>query len=622
VDALTLERMGGTLRHRGPDDQDQYLDQHAGLVHTRLSIIDLSNGRQPLSNEDGTVWIVFNGEIYNFQELRGRLEAKGHRFKTATDTEAIVHLYEELGIDCLAELRGMFALAIWDSKRKRLLLARDRLGKKPLVYSLRDGRLAFASEIKAILELPGISRDIDPLAVDQYFSVGYIPQPRTIYRGVRKLPPAHYAIYEDGRLQIGRYWSPSVELDRARSEAQYGELVRSELAEATRLRLVSDVPLGAFLSGGIDSTIIVGLMQQFASQPTKTFSIRFSEREYDESRYARQAAEHLGTDHHEFLVRDECLEVLPELVWYFDEPFADSSAIPTYYVAKLTRQHVTVALTGDGGDEIFGGYDRYRVLQSINRLDFLPGGLKRLLSSPLLATCLPPARPGNLWQRIQTLQQLLSLPIPKRLARMASVSFRAEVKDELYTAEFAREMAGSDPLGFVEEAYERFPSRDSLTRAMLMDQETYLPGDILTKVDIASMAHGLECRSPFLDQRVVEIAARMPVEMKIRGSEGKHILKRIFKDLVPAETMSRKKMGFVVPLKRWFRKELKEYVSEVLLDPQSLERGYFRAEFIERLLIEHQQGMQDHTMRIWSLLCFELWHRRFVDANRQAFSVV
>ncbi len=618
VDAHQLARMAAALRHRGPDDHDVYVDRHAGLAHARLSIIDLTTGRQPLSNEDGTVWVVFNGEIYNFRELRAQLESRGHVFRTASDSEAIVHLYEEDGADCVRKLRGMFALAIWDARRQRLVLARDRLGKKPLVYFEQGDRLAFASEIKALLELPGALREIDPLAVDQYFSYGYVPHPRTIYRGVRKLPPAHYAVYEQGRLRVTRYWShddaaEGFDDESLRSEEDYCRRVRDELREATRIRLMSDVPLGAFLSGGIDSTIVVGLMQELSDRPTKTFSIRFSVREYDESQYARRAAKHLGTEHHEFLVEQKCLDVLPDLIWHFDEPFADSSAIPTYYLARLTKQEVTVALSGDGGDEVFCGYDRYQRLWQVGLCDRLPTPMVRMAAGLLRAGVPLPRALDAARSRGRTLCELLSASPRKRVSRMACLSFQDSLRGELYHPDFARELSGSDPLSFVEDAYDSFSGRDAITRATLVDQVTRMPCDILAKVDIATMAHGLECRSPFLDHKVVELAARMPIGMKLRRGRGKYILKRAFADIVPRETLIRPKMGFEVPLVRWFREELREFVRQVLLDPAALARGYFRPDVVERLVRQHQSDETDHSVRLWTLLCFELWHRRFVD---------
>jgi len=615
VDAHRLERMAAVLHHRGPDDHDIYVDRYAGLAHARLSIIDLATGRQPLSNEDGTIWIAFNGEIYNFAELRSRLVGCGHTFRTATDTEAIVHLYEQDGLDCFKKLRGMFALAIWDARRKRLVLARDRMGKKPLVYTMQGDRLAFASEIKALLELPGVPRDIDPLAIDQYLSVGYVPHPRTIYRDVFKLPPAHYAVYEQGHLRLERYWSLDDVQEDPLTEAEYCERLRYELLEATRIRMVSDVPLGAFLSGGVDSTIIVGLMQKLAQRPTKTFSISFSVKEYDESQFARQAAAHLGTEHHEFLVEDNCLGVLPDLIWHFDEPFADSSAIPTFYLAKMTKQAVTVALTGDGGDEVFCGYERYRKLRDLCRCDVVPAAVRRRAASAADTRWLPRGKVDSIWQRGRTYLDLFARTPVDRYARIANVVFQGRSRGDLYADDFARELRGHDSLDFVRAAYREFRGRDNVTRATLADELTYLPCDILAKVDIASMAYGLECRSPLLDQNVVELAARMPLGLRLRGNVGKYILKKAFADVAPPEIVARRKMGFGVPLKRWFRKELSTYVREVLLDAKTLQRGYFRPAAVEELIREHVDGVRDHSVKMWALLCFELWHHRFVDAQ-------
>jgi asparagine synthase (glutamine-hydrolysing) len=400
------------------------------------------------------------------------------------------------------------------------------------------------------------------------------------------------------------------------SEQEYVERVRAELTEATRLRLVSDVPLGAFLSGGLDSTIIVGLMQRLLPRPAQTFSIRFSEWDYDEGPYARLAAERLEADHHEFVVQANCLEILPELIWHYGEPFADSSAVPTYYVSKLTRQAVTVALTGDGGDELFGGYNRYHVLQRMARFDAVPRGLRDLGRLHAWKRMLGTARPGSLRQRAETFLELVALSPRDRAARIANVGMGARLRAELYLPEFAAAAEGTDPLGFIREAFDSFAGRDSVTRTMLADQLTYLPGDILTKVDIASMANGLETRPPFLDHRVVELAARMPLSFKLRGRQGKYILKKAFADFVPREILDRKKMGFVVPVKQWFRHELREYTRQILLDPMTLGRGYFYAAVVERLVNEHLTGAKDHTRRLWLLLCFELWHRQFIDASR------
>jgi asparagine synthase (glutamine-hydrolysing) len=612
-----LVEMAARLRHRGPDGDGVYIDAHAALVHTRLSIIDIEGGRQPLSNEDGTVWTVFNGEIYNFAELRERLQARGHRFQTNCDTEVIVHLYEDEGDECIKQLRGMFALAIWDCRRQRLLLARDRLGKKPLVYTVQGGMLAFASELNALMAVPGVPRELNPAAVDQYFSLGYIPHPQTIYRDVFKLPPAHFAVFEEGQLLLERYWSFGNEPQlAAQSEAEICEQVRAELTEATRLRLVSDVPLGAFLSGGVDSSIVVALMQQLSSQPVKTFSIRFAESEYDESGHAKLVAKHLGTEHHEFLVEENSFDVLPALVWHFGEPFGDASALPTWFVSKLTRQAVTVALTGDGGDEVFCGYDRYKVLQRLAQFDLLPTRARQLAGSAAVRRMLPGEHSSRLARRAHTFLRLLALSPRERLSRIAAVIFSEASKSNLYNADFAWIARDKEPLSFLEYAGDHVTEREFIAHATLVDQLTYLPGDILTKVDIASMAHGLECRSPLLDQNVVALAARIPLSLKLRGNCGKYILKRAFADMIPQEILRRRKQGFVVPIARWFRGELKDYLREVLLDPSTLGRGYFQVSAVQQLIDEHLTGVQDHSRRLWALLCFELWHRQVFDSSR------
>jgi asparagine synthase (glutamine-hydrolysing) len=554
LDRAIVEQVAAHLCHRGPDGEGTFVDEHAALVHTRLSIIDLGGGRQPLSNEDGTVWTVFNGEIYNFAELRERLRSRGHRFATQTDTEVIVHLYEDEGDECLKQLRGMFALAIWDARKQRLLLARDRLGKKPLVYTHVNGSLAFASELNALLAVPDVSRELNPVAIDQYFSLGYIPHPQTIYRDVFKLPPGHYAVFEDGQLRIERYWRFENEPQLSDvSEDELCEQVRASLTEATRLRMVSDVPLGAFLSGGLDSSIIVALMQQLSPQPVKTFSIRFAESEYDESEHARRVARHLGTDHHEFLVEEKSFDALPEVVAQFGEPFADASALPTWFVSKLTRQAVTVALTGDGGDEVFCGYDRYKVLNRMARFDRLPAALRRAGGSAAMRRMLPSEHRSRFARKAHSFLKLLPLSPDQRLRQIAAVIFGETSKERLYHPDFAQMVRQSERVEFFEAAGRELSAPDFITYATLVDQLTYLPGDILPKVDITSMAHSLECRSPFLDQEVVALAARIPLAMKLRGNCGKYILKRAFAEMLPPGIVNRRKQGFVVPIARWFR---------------------------------------------------------------------
>jgi asparagine synthase (glutamine-hydrolysing) len=626
IDDRSLQAMTDRIVHRGPDDAGTYLDRHAALGFRRLSIIDLAGGHQPLSNEDGTVWTVFNGEIYNFPALRHRLEARGHTLRSQGDTEVLVHLYEDEGPRMFGLLRGMFALAIWDAPRRTLVLARDRMGQKPLVYRHDPARrrLAFASELKALLALPEevVPRRIDPLALDQYLCYGYVPHPRTILDGVAKLPPAHYAVWHDGRLAIEPYWSPDWDLERERTMAEDVEELRHTLDDAVREQMVADVPLGAFLSGGIDSTIIVGLMQRASSRPVKTFAIGFPDPRYDETSYAELAARHLGTEHQTFIVEPKAWETLPALAWHFDEPFADSSALPTWYVARETRRSVTVALTGDAGDELFGGYDRYRALALTELFQRIPDGPRRVLGGTMTRVLPRSSRPKTRLRGLQRLFERINEPAEARYLGWMT-AFDEDARLALYADEHLDRLAAAassdpawaDPAALLSAAFAAAGRRDRVTRAMVADLLTYLPGDLLVKVDLASMAHSLECRGPFLDHRVVELAAAMPVDRKLRLRPGrsKVVLKRAFADLLPPAIRTRAKMGFGVPIGRWFREELKDELRGVLLDPVSLARGLFRPEAIRRLVDEHADGRRDHAPRLWALLMLELWFRKHMD---------
>jgi asparagine synthase (glutamine-hydrolysing) len=626
-----LERMTAVLWHRGPDESGTYTSDlklrpgygampGVALGHRRLSIIDVAGGHQPLSNEDGSVWIVFNGEIYNHRALRQRLEGSGHQFRTHCDTETIVHLYEDEGLGFLEHLSGMFALAIWDANARRLVLARDRLGKKPLYYRQEPHRLLFASELKSLLQVPGISRQLDPQALDEYLTYQYVPHPRTIFRGFSKLPPAHYGVYADGQWMTHCYWNPDFDQEDQRPMADYAAELRALLTSAVQMRLESDVPLGAFLSGGVDSSLVVGLMQQLVGRPVKTFSIGFLVKEFDETAHAREAADRLGTEHHEFRVEPRCVEVLEKLVWHYDEPFADSSAIPTYYVSKLSREHVTVALTGDGGDELFGGYLRYRAVRLASWFDHLPRWVRTLASSRMWHGLRRGRRQRSLLRRASRFAEALSDSPQRRYFEWISL-FNETRRADLYRENFLAELPDADPFEFLAQAFNRSRHRDPVTSASLTDLVTYLPCDLMTKVDIASMANSLECRAPFLDHRVVELAARMPMAYKLHHGRGKRILRQSFPDLLPNRVMRRPKMGFGVPLERWFRDELRDYSRQVLLDPGALARGYFRPGAVKRMLDEHQAGAFDHGYRLWGLLFFELWHRQWID-NQPSHSAV
>ena len=619
----------GRLVHRGPDDGAVHHDPHAALGFRRLSIIDLAGGRQPLSNENGTIWTVFNGEIYNYPALRHRLEAKGHTLRSSGDSEVLVHLYEDLGTEMFSLLRGMFALAIWDARRQSLVLARDRMGQKPLVYRQTEGRLIFASELKALLALPEdqVPRRVDPIALDHYLALGYIPQPLTILEGVRKLPPAHYAEWRDGSLNIKRYWNPDWNHERARPIGEDVEELRSTLADAVQEQMLADVPLGAFLSGGVDSTIIVGLMRRFSNRPVKTFAIGFPDPKYDETNYALMAARHLGTEHETFIVEPRAWETLPELAWHFDEPFADSSALPTWHVSRETRRAVTVALTGDAGDELFGGYERYRALGLTELFRRMPRNSRRIIGTLLRRMVGDSAHSKSPRRRLERLVENLELPFQDRyltwmttFGESSRLSLYSSEQLDLLAAATADRSAGEvvEPANVLAAAFAQASRRDPMTQAMVADMLTYLPGDLLVKVDLASMALSLECRGPFLDHRVVELAAAMPLERKLDVVTGrsKKILKNAFAELLPPAVKSRSKMGFGAPISAWFRGELKRELEEVLLDPVSLGRGLFRPAEIERLVYEHIQGRREHSHRLWALLMLELWFRRHLDEPR------
>ena len=614
VEGGLIKQMCQVLSHRGPDDEGTYVKRNCGLGHRRLSIIDLSPaGHQPMSNEDGTVWIVFNGEIYNFPELRKFLEARGHRFASFTDTETILHLYEEEGTGCLRKLRGMFAFAIYDERNERLFLARDRVGKKPLAYALTDNSLIFASEIKAILLDPAIRREIDFTVLHHYLTYEYCPSPHTIFKGIQKLPPAHFLIWEKGKANIERYWDLRYQEKLILpDEEAYGERFREIFEEAVRIRLMSDVPLGAFLSGGIDSSATVAWMSKLSSEPVKTFSIGFEEEEYNELPYARIVADRFKTDHHEFMVRPNAMEILPKLVYYYNEPFADSSAIPTYYVSKLTRGHVTVALNGDGGDESFAGYERYIADRLAGYYQLVPAVLREKIIRKVVELLPHSENRRNFFRRLKRFVRGISEEPERRYVRWICF-FDNEMKDDLYCSEFKELVRGIDSVDLTVQWYAKADGKDFIDRTLFVDAMSYLPEDLLVKVDIASMANSLEARSPFLDHRLMEFAASLPGHLKLNGMVTKYLLKQSLKGILPEEVLKRKKMGFGVPLDRWFRGELKEMAFDTLLSPAALQRGYFQKKSVERLLNEHVTLRADHSYRIWALLFLELWHRMFID---------
>lgn len=604
-----LRRMTHALRHRGPDDEGCFKEPlgRAALGHRRLSIIDLTSGHQPVFNEDRQVAIVFNGEIYNFQELRPALEATGHRFSTHSDTETIVHLYEEMGAECVTRLRGMFAFAIWDGRRNEVFIARDRVGKKPLYYAVVNQTLYFASEIQALFEVPEIPREIDYEAIDLYLTYSCIPSPHSIYKGISKLPPAHTLTFGDNGLTTACYWRPEYNRkSRIGYEDAKRELVRI-LSEAVRLRLISDVPLGAFLSGGVDSGTIVALMSRFSDRPVKTFSIGFPDPQFNELPYAADVARLYKTDHHEFMVEPNRVEVLGELVRHYGEPYGDSSALPTWYLSRMTREHVTVALNGDGGDELFGGYNWYR---SIHRLNTAAHPVNRMLARAATATV-----GAQLPRRVRRVLSLLGRSDAARFQALRSYQDDGH-RSLLYHEAFTRQLAkGADD--YLLDLWDESIDED-YDRQFHADFLSYLPEDLLVKVDRASMAHGLECRSPFLDHELIDFSCALPPEWKIHGGRSKRILKDVVSEWFPARFLDRPKMGFSVPIGKWFRGELRPFIEDKLLNGPFRRVDLLRTEGLQHILTEHFSGGRDHETRIWNLLMLSLWFEEYEGQGRPA----
>jgi asparagine synthase (glutamine-hydrolysing) len=608
-----LQAMGAAMIHRGPDGDGAWADGNVGLTHRRLAIIDLSAAAsQPMCNEDGLVWITFNGEIYNFQELRKELEERGHSFRTHSDTEAIIHAYEEYGRGCLEKLRGMFAFAIWDGRSRTLFLARDRVGKKPLFYFLGQDRFLFASEIKALLVDNTVPRDPDPIAIDHFLALGYVPGPRTAFTGIRKLPAAHWIEIRAGRVEIGRYWQLRYIPKRKISMEDAVPELRWRLAEAVRLRLVSDVPLGAFLSGGVDSTAVVIHMAEAMDRPVRTFSVGFGDASVDERSFARQVAERYATDHTELVVEAPVTDILTRLVWHYDEPFGDCSAVPSYAISQLTRQHVTVVLNGDGADETFAGYDWYKMDCLINRGTVLSPGLRKQLAGAM--QFLPEKwRQTSPLRKIARLAEVLALPPVRRYVQWVE-HFGPEARQQMYTNAFAETVKESDPDTLFAYSFAQSDTKDWLDTVLDADVNLYLADDLLAKMDRATMANSLEARSPFLDHELMEFVASLKVTFKQAWAQNKRVLKASLRGRVSNELLDRPKMGFSVPLAEWFRGDLQEMANDLLLSPRALQRGYFERSEITRLLNEHAAEITDHGRRLWDLLMLELWHQTFLDA--------
>ena len=608
ADRALVDRQCDVLRHRGPDDAGVWVEGPVALAQRRLAIVDLSpGGHQPMANEDESVWVTYNGELYGWPEIRRDLAGRGHRFRGYCDVEAFLHLYEEKGLGFFEDLRGMFAFALYDRPRRRLVIGRDRLGIKPLFYHDDGKRIAFASELKSLLLDPSVSREIDPEALADYLTFQYVPAPRTIFRAVKKVPAGHFLVADASGVKIERYWALPSEVDRGHDEAYYRETLREKLAEAVKIRLVADVPLGAFLSGGIDSSVVVALMSRATSEPVKTFSIGFEESDFSELEHARVVAKHLGTDHHEEIVRPRALELLPRLVWAMDEPFADPSTIPTWYVSEMARRHVTVALSGDGGDESFAGYTTYPWAESYARVDRVPRGVRRLAGWP--ARMLHPDHAlGRKLHRIaldplDRHLEVMSYFTPRDLARVLAGPVRGALNGhDPYGAARALYASGARGLG-------------GLPALSWLDAQTYMIDDVLVKVDRMSMQHALEVRVPLIDHKVMEFVSAIPFEYKLRGDVGKWILREAVRDLLPPSILARGKQGFGVPLTHWFGAEFGRLAREVLYDPRARSRGWLDPAGVRQVLESPGPRAERRVPQVWAMVCLELWAQTYVDRN-------
>lgn len=614
VEQSLLKNMCDAIVHRGPDDEGFYVNKHVGLGMRRLSIIDLSTGKQPISNEDGKIWIVFNGEIYNHKEIRKELERLGHRFKTQTDTEAIVHAYEEFGENCVQKLNGMFAFAIWDQQKNLMFLARDRVGIKPLYYFFDKKRLIFSSELKSILQAGEIPRRIDLQALDNFLTLEYIPAPLSIFQDIRKLAPGHTLTFKNNDVWVRNYWD--VELKT--NGAELGELkesLRDLLQDAVKLRLMSDVPLGAFLSGGVDSSTIVALMAQVMDQPVKTFSIGFEDSTYNELEYARLVAKTFKTDHHEFIIKPDAVELSDKLLKYLDEPFGDFSIFPTYLVSKMAREHVTVVLSGDGGDELFAGYDTYIADKIANKYySRLPRGLRNGLITNFVDRIPPSSKKKGLINRAKRFVEGMKLPEDLHHTRWMIFLQEAE-KELLYNREMKSGILEKDSYKFIRNYFSNvaYNGSDEINKQMYVDIKTYLVDNILVKVDRMSMATSLEARVPFLDYRFVEFAATIPGQYKLQGRKTKMILKQAMEDLLPRNILYRGKEGFSIPIKNWLKKDLKPLMMDTLAPDKIKREGFFDSEYIDKLVNEHLKGVENHSHRLWALIIFGRWYDLYMS---------
>lgn len=616
VDPGLLRSMNSSLSHRGPDDEGYWLNQNVGLAMRRLSIIDLESGHQPISNEKGDIWTVFNGEIYNFRDLQLELTQKGHRFRTRSDTEVIVHLYEEEGEDFVQRLRGMFAIAIWDNRSQKLILYRDRLGIKPLHYWFRKETLLFASEIKALLKSPEVGREISLSSLSDYLSFLYIPTPKTIYREIHKLPAGHFLRYQAGEIKVLPYWDFQFRIREGIREEEWTERLRAALEESVKSHLVSDVPLGAFLSGGIDSSTVVAWMNRHSSRPVKTYSIGLRDPSLNELPYAREVARCFGTDHHEQIVEVDAFQLLPQILAGFDEPFGDASAIPTYWVSEFARKEVKVALSGDGGDELFAGYLWTRKESWLERYRKLPRTFRRTMDSLILKEGYRPLRETGFRDSLRRFFYDASLP-PRESFSRRIMCFQPWMKTDLLQPWVQEELKRESGPGPIDSLFEREAAQWVMDKLLYVDSKLYLPDDLLTKVDRMSMLHSLEVRVPLLDYPLVELAASIPFSLKLKGRITKYLLKEAMKDMLPRPILKQRKQGFQIPLGSWFRDELSGFARRLLLQEDSQSRRYFRPSYVEWMLEEHQKGRQRFGHQLYALTVFELWCRISSEAKRQ-----
>ncbi|MBN1560738.1 asparagine synthase (glutamine-hydrolyzing) [candidate division KSB1 bacterium] len=614
VECADVQKMCHAMEHRGPDDEGQFVHENIGIGMRRLSIIDLSTGHQPIFNQDRSMAIVFNGEIYNHIDIRKELTARGYLFSTKTDTEAILHAYEEWGTDCVNRLNGMFAFAIWDGRNKRLFLARDRLGIKPLYYYCDELQFVFASELKSIVQLDSVPREIEPKALDIFLTFEYIPSPYSIFANIFKLPPGHWMLYQDGRIQTQQYWNVEYHCTMA-GEAALNARLEELLEDAVKIRLMSDVPLGAFLSGGLDSSSIVAMMSRNSADPVKSFSIGFDEATYNELPYARAVADKFRTEHFEEIIKPDVTRLTEKILWMLDEPFGDFSVFPTYLVSEMARKNVKVVLSGDGGDELLAGYDTYLAQRLAKKYNMLPRFLRKAAIEPIVDALPPTKKKKGFINRSKRFIE--GTRLPGNLQHVRWMIFLQQTEKELlYSPEFARSLHGYNSFGFIEEYFAQVTSPDPLDQQEYVDIKSYLVDDILVKVDRMSMANSLEARVPFLDHRFVEFAATIPGHLRLRGKRTKHILKNSLRAVLPLTVIERGKEGFSIPIKNWLKNELKPMMLESLSEKNVVEKGYFDPQFVNRLVNEHLKSKENHSHRLWALMVFHLWYDLYMKDTR------